>query len=77
MVDQFKYIPASITVKVGESVTWQFKDATPHTATAEDKSFDSEVKKQGESWSYTFTKAGTFPFHCTPHPFMKGVVVVR
>ena len=39
--------------------------------------FDSGLIDAGKQWSYTFTRAGSFAFHCTPHPFMKGVVVVR
>ena len=45
--------------------------------TATDKSFDSGMIEPGSSWSHTFNQAGTFTYSCTPHPFMKGTVVVK
>jgi plastocyanin len=48
-----------------------------HTVTATDGRFDSGNIEPGERRSLTFSRAGTFPFHCTPHPFMRGEIVVR
>ncbi len=45
--------------------------------TADDTSFDSGLIENGQVWRYTFTRPGTYAFHCTPHPFMKGTVVVK
>jgi plastocyanin len=70
------YDPADITVKVGQAVNWVNTGNEAHTVTADDNSFDSGSKAHGESWSYTFAKAGTFAYHCTPHPWMKAVVKV-
>jgi plastocyanin len=70
------YEPADITVKVGQAVNWQNTGNEAHTVTADDNSFDSGPKNHGESWQYTFPKAGQFAYHCTPHPWMKGVVKV-
>ncbi|MEO6712623.1 MAG: plastocyanin/azurin family copper-binding protein, partial [Mycobacteriales bacterium] len=47
-----------------------------HSATGDDKSFDSKTFGKGKSYSYTFTKAGTYEYHCTPHGYMKGKVIV-
>jgi plastocyanin len=74
---QLAYAPAQIDIAVGTTVVWTNDAPLAHTVTADDNSFDSGVIDAGGRWSYTFTRAGTFPFHCTPHPFMKGVVVVR
>lgn len=72
----FKYTPETITVKVGDTVTWTNSDSVAHTATADDGSWDTGSIGTGESKEVIFTKAGTFSYHCTPHPFMKGKVVV-
>ena len=72
-----EYAPVRIEVKPGTTVVWVNNAPLEHTVTADDKSFDSGLVGVGKRWSYTFAKAGTFPYHCTPHPFMKGVVVVK
>ena len=70
------YDPADITVKVGQAVNWTNTGNEGHTVTADDNSFDSGMKQHGEAWSNTFTKPGQYAYHCTPHPWMKGVVKV-
>jgi plastocyanin len=76
-MQQLAYAPAQLEVRVGTTVVWTNDAPLAHTVTADDASFDSGLIDAGKRWSYTFTRAGRFPFHCTPHPFMKGVVVVR
>jgi plastocyanin len=76
-MNQLAYEPARIEVKAGTVVVFTNNAPLVHTVTADDKSFDSGNIDVGKSWTYTFSRAGTFPFHCVPHPFMKGVVVVR
>ncbi len=73
-----KYTPASDNVKVGATVKWTITDNqnAPHTVTAEDSSFDSGSKNTGETFSFTFTKAGTFAYHCTFHANMTGKITV-
>jgi len=73
----FSFNPKTITVKVGDKVTIKNSDIAGHSVTADDKSFDSGVLNQGESTTVTFDKAGTFGFHCTPHPNMTLTVVVQ
>ncbi len=70
------YSPNAITIKAGESVMWMNGDELAHTVTADNGSFDSGFIDPGGSYTYTFTTAGAFTFHCTPHPWMKGTVVV-
>jgi plastocyanin len=70
------YDPAEVTVKIGQAVNWMNTGNEAHTVTADDNSFDSGSKAHGESWQNTFAKAGQFAYHCTPHPWMKGVVKV-
>lgn len=76
-IQNFAFGPATVTVKVGDTVTWTNMDLTGHSATADDGSFDTGVLSQGKSGSVTFDTAGTFTYHCTPHPNMKGTVVVE
>jgi plastocyanin len=68
--------PTSITVKVGDKVTWTNNDGFAHTVTADDNSFDSNNVDGGKTFDHTFTTAGTFAYHCKIHPFMKATVTV-
>ncbi len=63
----FKFTPAQLTVKVGTTVVWTSEDNAPHTVTADDGSFNSGNLKKGDSFKFTFTKAGTFPYYCAYH----------
>ena len=73
------FAPATVSVKVGDTVKWAFKDANPHTVTADDNSFTSPASglANGQSFSHTFTSAGSFPYHCAIHPQMKATVIVQ
>jgi plastocyanin len=63
----FKYGAAPATVKVGTKVTWTNLDTAPHTATADDNSFDSGNLQKGDAYSFTPQKAGTFDYYCALH----------
>lgn len=76
-IADFQFTPAQITIDQGDSVTWTNNGPTPHSATAPDGSFDTGIFPAGESRSHTFNDAGTFSYICTPHPNMRGTVVVR
>jgi len=73
------YAPDSITVVLGvnSTVVWTNNDNSPHTVTANVGSFYSGNMAPGESYSYTFTKAGVYDYHCTYHPWMVGSVTVK
>jgi LPXTG-motif cell wall-anchored protein len=75
-ISDFKFAPGGVTVNVGDTVTWSNAGPTPHSATANDGSFDTGILSKGGSGSHTFTQAGTFSYFCKPHPFMKGTVTV-
>ena len=70
-----QFYPVTIEIKSGDVVEWKNDDLVPHTATA--ASFDSGTIVSGQSWRHTFTNAGNFPYVCTFHPQMKGVVIVK
>jgi LPXTG-motif cell wall-anchored protein len=75
-IKDFSFAPKSITVSVGETVTWTNQGPAPHSATADDGSFDTGNFPRGQSRSHKFTRAGTFSYYCKPHPFMKATVRV-
>ena len=76
-IADFTFAPATITIDQGDTVTWDNNGPTPHSATANDGSFDTGILKKGQSSSHTFNQAGTFSYFCKPHPFMKASVVVQ
>ena len=78
-IKDFAFNPGTITVKVGTKVTWTNEDSVSHTVTADTMSADAPASgniAKGESYSFTFNKAGTYAYHCTPHPYMKASVIV-
>ena len=70
------FSPNPVEVKVGEPVTWINDDSGRHTLTSKDGIFNSGIMGRGQSFSYTFDKAGEYPYFCEPHPSMVGTVVV-
>ena len=72
----FAFTPGTIEVAAGTTVTWTNSDSAPHTATADDGSFDTGTLQPGESGSVTFDTPGTYTYVCSIHPNMTGTVVV-
>lgn len=79
------YSPNTVTIEAGTTVTWTNDDTMLHTVTSgtsngtagsPDGTFDSGFLAEGATWSYTFNDAGEFPYFCTPHPWMRGTVIV-
>lgn len=73
---EFAYDPDPVTVEEGGKVTWINRDSAPHTATADDDSFDTETLEEGKLKSETFKKPGEYPYFCEIHPTMHGTVEV-
>ncbi len=74
---EFLYDPEEITVPAGTTITFTNQDTAPHTATADDSSFDTENLGKGDSAEETFDTPGTYTYYCRFHVFMKGSVVVE
>jgi plastocyanin len=72
-----RFSPGVLTIKVNTTVTWTNKDLWAHTVTADNGLFKSGKLGSGDTWSYTFNKAGEYPYHCDIHSHMKGKVVVQ
>jgi len=76
-IDNFSFGPATLTVAPGTTVTWVNHDDIPHTVVSTDSVFKSKVLDTDEKFSFTFTKAGTYPYFCSIHPKMTATVVVK
>jgi len=76
-IDNFSFGPQTLTVPVGATVTWTNRDDIPHTVVSTDGVFKSKVRDTDETFSYTFTKPGTYPYFCSIHPKMTGQVMVK
>ncbi len=76
-VDNFSFSPQTITIAPGTTVTWTNRDDIPHTVVSDDKVFKSKVLDTDEKFSFTFDKAGNFPYFCSIHPKMTGKVIVQ
>jgi plastocyanin len=75
----FGFSPATVNVAKGGRVTWVncSASATQHTSTSDAGAWDSGLLVQYATFEHTFGAAGSFPFHCNPHPFLKGTIVVQ
>ena len=73
--------PLNLQVAVGTKVTWTNSDSVDHTSTSDTGVWDSGMMSTGQSFSFTFTTPGTFPYYCRPHGApggrgMAGTIVV-
>jgi plastocyanin len=75
-VKGWAFSPSTLDVRVGDTVVFRNAGAMQHTATADAGSFDSGMIDGGATWSKRFDSIGAFAYHCTPHPWMKGVIRV-
>ncbi len=76
-VRDYLFLPDRIVIPAGATVEWVNRDRVVHTATADDAAWDSGAIPPGGRWAATFAERGVYPYHCGPHPFMRGVVIVR
>jgi plastocyanin len=77
MINGLAYSPATLTIAVGDTVTWMNNDVQAHTATASGGAFDSGTMIPGQSFSFTFTTAGSFAYTCNFHAEMTGTITVQ
>lgn len=75
-IQGMKFDPADLAIKAGDTVTFTNQDGVPHTATADDGSFDTGRLTRGKSASLTFSAKGSYAYHCAVHPTMKGKITV-
>ncbi len=75
-VQNFAFVPDTVTIKAGGSITWTNKDTAPHTVTELSSAFDSGSLATNQTFNFTFNTAGTFKYHCLIHSMMKTAVVI-
>ena len=76
-IQNFAFSPQTITVAPGTTVIWTNKDNVDHTVTSDTGAWpDSGSLATNQTFSHTFTKAGTYPYHCSIHPSMTARVIV-
>ena len=77
-IDNFSFLPQTLTVPVGTTVTWINRDDVPHTVVSVDKkTIVSPALDTDEKFSFTFSAAGTNDYYCSVHPHMKGRIIVQ
>lgn len=74
-IQNFSFNPATLTVKVGSTVTWTNRDSVNHQIKSD--IFDSNLLDTNQTYSFTFTTAGTYNYFCPPHPSMTGTIIVQ
>ena len=75
-IQDFEFAPAGVTVKAGTTVRFTNEDAAPHTATADDGSFDTGDLRKGGRGSATLQEPGTYGYFCEFHKFMRAKITV-
>jgi plastocyanin len=73
----FAFDPATVTIKVGESMVWTNEDSANHTVVGDRGEFQSGDLAKGDTFAFAFATAGTYSYHCGVHPGMKGTVIVQ
>jgi len=77
MIDNFSFMSPTLTVPVGAKVTWINHDDVPHTVVSTEDKFKSKALDTDESFSFTFTEPGSYPYFCSLHPKMVAKVIVE
>ena len=75
-IDNFSFVPDTVTVSVGTTVTWENGDDIPHSVVFSDKTFHSKALDTNDRAMFTFTKAGEVTYFCGLHPHMQGKIIV-
>ncbi len=73
----FGFSPQTLTIAIGTIVIWKNNTSAPHTVTSDGSAFDSGTIAPGGTFSFKFTHAGTFAYHCSIHPHMTATITVK
>lgn len=76
-IRNFAFDPQSLTVSAGTMITWTNNDSANHTVTSTSSVFDSGTMTQNQTFSFTFTTAGTYSYKCNFHPSMTATIIVQ
>jgi plastocyanin len=75
-INSWAFTPPELTIEAGQSVTWTNSGSQAHSATADGGGFDTGLIQPDNSKTVSLTTPGTYAYHCTPHPWMKGTITV-
>jgi plastocyanin len=75
-IKDYAFSPSTLTIQKGANVTWRNDDSVQHQITSDSQAFSSPLFGTGGTYTYQFNTTGTFPYHCSIHPSMKGTVTV-
>jgi len=73
----FGFSPQTLTISVGTTIIWKNNTTAPHTVTSDNGVFGSGTIAPGGTFSFKFTSAGTFAYHCNIHPYMMATITVK
>jgi plastocyanin len=76
-IQNFAFSPATLEVNKGDTVTWTNEDSVPHQIASDTNVFLGSSMNKGQTFSFTFTETGIFPYHCAIHPSMQGKIIVK
>lgn len=76
-IDDFAFSPESVTISAGDTVRWTDRDSASHTVTSDDGAFASSSALNNATYEVTFDEPGTYAYHCSPHPFITGTIIVQ
>ena len=76
-IENFAFVPATVTINAGDTVTWTNIDSAQHNVAADNSAFVSNTLSKGDDYSFTFNSKGTYSYHCTIHPSMQGTIIVE
>ena len=76
-IHQFKFLPTTVTVAPGTTVTWVNHDEETHTVMSSTGSFASAALEHEQTFDHTFAAPGTYTYFCALHPLMRATVVVK
>lgn len=76
-IDNFSFLPKTLSVKAGATVTWTNRDDLPHNVVSTEKKFSSPILDTDQNFSFTFQEPGSYPYFCKLHPMMTGAIVVE
>lgn len=76
-IKNFQFVPATLNIPAGTTVTWTNRDDDAHTVKSADRLFASKALDPGQAFSYTFATPGTYKYYCAIHTHMTATVIVK
>jgi plastocyanin len=76
-IQNFAFVPQTLTIKAGDTVRWANLDTVGHTSTSDTGVWASNLLFKDDTFEFTFTQAAAYPYHCAPHSTMKGTIIVE